>query len=336
MSSEQSSIQSSADKKFKPVEIKVFRNTTRDIGFDLFLKLGPDNYAHVFSRVTGLDYKRLAQYIFKGIKELYIKVEDETVYNDFISVTTDSILGNPNVATEKKLATLLNMTEQNMAELFMQVNVNEATAQKTQQVVKNYVQILCDSPKTLATLLKLVAHGEYLYYHSIATSIFSMFISKATGQFNQKFMEIVGLGGFLHDIGCTQLPQEITNSAVELSSAQWKEMRQHPRLGLQMLEGTQGIPDEVRFIVYQHHEKCDGHGYPNGLLSSAIYYPAKIVSVADAFSALISKRPFRSAYTVEQAIKILQSEAGKFDREIVRLLPAIFLRQAPSDEKAAA
>jgi putative two-component system response regulator len=96
-----------------------------------------------------------------------------------------------------------------------------------------------------------------------------------------------------------------------------------------MIENTPNIPDEVRYIVYQHHEEPGGHGYPNGLHNPVIYYPAKIVALADAFSALISKRPFRPAYTVEQAIQILQSQNGKHDRDLVKMLSNVFLKQVP-------
>lgn len=311
---------------YKAVDILSFRNATRDITFDVFLKVSDDNVAHIFSRTTGLDYKRLAQYIQRGVKELFIKVEDEGAYEAFIKKTTDSIFNDPSTTQDKKIATLLNMTEQNMAELFTQIQVPEETAVNSQKVVRNYVNLMIENPKTLAIMLKLVSHGEYLYYHSIAVAVFSMFIAKASGQFNQRMLEIVGMGGFLHDIGCTQLPKEIVCSPTELTPAQWKEMRTHPKLGLQMIENTPNIPDEVRYIVYQHHEEPSGHGYPNGLHGPVIYYPAKIVSLADAFSALISKRPFRPAYSVEQAVHILQAEVGKHDRELVKMLSSIFLR----------
>ncbi len=316
------------------VDIHTFRNATRDIGFDVYLKLSEDNFAHIFSRVTGLDYKRLAQYISKGIKELYIHPEDEAVYKAFTTATAESIFNDPNTSAEKKIATLLNMTEQNMAELFTLINVDEETAVKSQKVVRSYVALLSENPKSLAIILKLVSHGEYLYYHSIAAAIFSMFIARATGQFKQKFLEIVGMGGFLHDIGCTHIPKEILLNSHELTASQWREIRQHPKVGLQMIEKTPHVPDEVRYIVYQHHEQMNGLGYPNGLLGPAIYYPARIVALADSFSALISLRPFRAAYTVEQAVKIIQSEEGKFDPDLVKILPSIFLR--PSSEQKAA
>jgi putative nucleotidyltransferase with HDIG domain len=280
------------------VDILTFRHAIRDITFDVYLKLSDDNFARVFSGTTGLDYKRLAQYIQKGIQELYVLKTDHSLYKQFVSVTAESIFEDPHTSPEKKIATLLNMTEQNIAETFSQFNVDEETAKSTQKLIHNYIDLMTEKPATLSMILKLVSHGEYLYYHSIAVSIFSMFIARATGQFNKKMVELIGFGGFLHDIGCTQLPKEIVNSPTDLTEEQWKLMHSHPKLGLKMIESTKSIPEEVRFIIYQHHEEPSGQGYPNSIRSSVIYYPAKIVALADTFSALISKRPFRPAYTV--------------------------------------
>jgi putative nucleotidyltransferase with HDIG domain len=306
------------------VDILTFRKATRDIDFDVYIKLSNDNVAHVFSRSTGLDYKRLAQYIQKGVKELYIRAEDEAAYKAFISRPAQEIFSDPNTPQEKKIATLLNMTEQNMAEIFSQFAIEDETAQSTQKLLTNYVELMAREPSTLTVILRLVSHGEYLYYHSIAVSIFSMFLAKATGQFNQQLLELVALGGFLHDIGCTQLPKEIICSPDELTSSEWEEMKSHPKIGLKMIENTQTIPDEARYIVYQHHEEPGGRGYPNSIRGNVIYYPARIVAVADAFSALISKRPFRPAYSVDEALRIIKEQTGKYDPELVQILTSIF------------
>jgi putative nucleotidyltransferase with HDIG domain len=319
---------------FLAVDISTFRNVKRDISFDVYLKLSDENIAHIFSKTTGLDYKRLAQYMQKGVRELYIKKEDKAAYESLVANTAQRIFEDPTTTQEKKIAVLLNMTEQNMAELFTQTNVSEETAASTKKVISSYVDLMLSSPHSLTTLLKLVSHGEYLYYHSIAVAIFSMFIARASGQFNRRMLEIVGMGGFLHDIGAIHLPKEVVSATEELTSDQWKEMHDHPKLGLKMLEATPRIPDEVRYIVYQHHEQPSGKGYPNGLHNPVIYYPAKIVAIADSFSSLISKRSFRPAYTVEQAIEILRSETGKFDRDLVQVLAVVFARSSSSTKAA--
>ena len=317
-----------SEKNYICIDIRLLKRAAKDIPFDVYLKVSDSNYAHVFSKATGLDYKRLAQYTQKGVKDAYILEADQAAFNAFIARTHDSILLDPNATKEKKVEALQNQTEQIMNEVFANLQISEETATQTKKVVQNYVKIMGESPTTLSIILKMVAHGDYLYSHSVTSAIFAMFIAKATGQFNRRMMELVGLGGFLHDIGCTQLPQEITESADELTPGQWKEMRTHPKLGLRMVENTQSIPDEVRYIIYQHHEEPGGNGYPNGLRGPVIYYPAKIVAVADAFSALITRRPFRPAYTVEQAVHILQSETGKYDPMIVQIVGAMFNRSS--------
>lgn len=315
--------------KLIPVNIQTFRNATRDICFDVYLKLSEDNIAHVFSRTTGLDYKRLAQYISKGVQELYIQESDLPAYKDFVARPAHVIFADPATSQETKIATLINMTEQNMAEVFTQLNVNNETAEGSRRVINGYVKLMTTQPQSLAMLLKLVSHGEYMYYHSIAVAIFSMFIAKASGQFNQRMMEFVGMGGFLHDIGMTQLDKDIVETSKTYEEEDVAAMQEHPQIGLKMLETATNIPEEVRYIVYQHHERPGGGGYPNKLHSAVIYYPAKIVAIADAFSALISKRPHRPAFTVEKAIEILRADTkkGKYDPALVEILAGVFLRQ---------
>ena len=321
--------------KYIPVEIQRFRNASKEIRFDVFLRVADGNFAHVFSKATGLDYKRLADYIQKGLKELYVSEEDRPLLEEYLKQNdAETFLSDPSITNERKVAAVANLTEQALTEIFTQVEVSEETAKNTERVIKSYVTLMARNPKSLTTLLKLAAHGQYLYYHAIAVSVFSLYLAKASGQFNQRMIEMIGLGGLLHDIGCTQLPKDMLDSPDELSPEQWNDMRAHTKLGLKMLEATANIPDEVRFIIYQHHEEPGGTGYPNGLRDGTLFYPAKIVAVADAFSALISRRPYRAAYTFEQALQILQS-AGKHDPSIVDLLVAIFARRTPSSEDAA-
>ena len=305
--------------KLVAISIQRLRNATRDINFDVYLRLSDDNVAHVFSRNTGLDYKRLAQYIQRGVTHLYIHPDDQDLYDTFVARSAHAIFADPETPQEKKIASLLNMTEQNMAEIFTQVHMEEETAENATRLVKSYVELVTQSPQTLAI---------------IAVAVFSMFIAKASGQFNSRTLELLGLGGFLHDIGYTQIPKELVYQSGELTQEQWKLIRSHPKLGLNMLEGTKGIPDEVRYIVYQHHEEPSGEGYPNGLRGPVIYYPAKIVSLADGFSALISRRPFRPAYSVEEALEMIQRTPGKYDRELVKIMCSVFLSR--SRGKAAA
>lgn len=307
----------------------MLRRATRDINFNLYIKLSDANMTMVFSKTTGLDYKRLAQYIQKKVRELYVHPNDLAAFREFINKSADAIFHDPQAPQEKKIACLMNMTEQNMSEIFSQLNLDEETVITTQKLIQSYVSLMTQKPETLSIILKLVSHGEYLYYHSIAVSIFSMLIARATGLFDQKMLELIGLGGLLHDIGSTQLPKEIICSPYDLTMTQWKHMHEHPQLGLHMIEETKSIPKEVQFMIYQHHEQAGGNGYPNKIRGPSIYYPAKIVAIADAFSALISDRPFRPAYSIQDSVRMIQKSPDRYDRDLAKILGSIFLRAAP-------
>ncbi len=312
---------------FFPVEIQKFKNSLKEISFDVYLKLSENNFAHVFSKSTGIDYKRLVYYIQKGIDYLYIRSADQKLYEEYSKSSPDKILLDPNVSDSKKVSVLLNMADQNIQELFNIVKVHQDVASTSVKIVKNFITLLSQNPRSLATLVKTASHGDYLYYHSISVAVISLFLAKAAGLKDPKILEICGVGGFLHDIGLTLLPQEIVDSPTEFNAAQWRKMRLHPKLGVRMLETTPNVPDEVQYIILQHHESPDGLGYPNGLRGQVIFYPAKIVSIADSFCALITKRPYREAFNVEQALSIIQSESGKFDVELVQTLVSIFQEQ---------
>lgn len=320
------------------IEISVLKATDKHITFDVYLKLSDTNYAHVFSKSTGIDFKRLNSYRDKGVREFYVRNEDKPQYDEFLANRPESIISNPNASNTKKAAALLSLAEQNLSDIFSslqpQMTLQEEAAEAAKKLVFNFTRVLSKDPKSLALMLKVAAHGDYLYYHSLSVSVVSLFIAKACGVASLRLMEVCGLGGLLHDIGCALLPREILDSPSALTAAQWKEMRQHPHYSVKLIEGIRAIPDEVRFILAQHHEEPRGSGYPAGLRGGVIFFPAKIVALADAFCALTSKRPYRNAYTVEQALNIIKHDSGKWDAELIKILVQIFEQKKPS--KAAA
>jgi HD-GYP domain-containing protein (c-di-GMP phosphodiesterase class II) len=142
---------------------------------------------------------------------------------------------------------------------------------------------------------------------------------------SEKTMLSIGLGALLHDIGMSMLtfdPEE----QIDLSASERKEIRQHPEFGKRALDAVKTVSPEVRSIVLQHHEQPNGQGYPNALHDKQIYYLAKIVSIADCFSALISKRPYRDAFTPVQAVSVMNEDRGKFDQRLLDQFSKIFIQ----------
>ena len=123
---------------------------------------------------------------------------------------------------------------------------------------------------------------------------------------------------YLHDVGKVRVPDEILNKPGPLTDEEWVEMRRHPEYGARMLEDKEFLRDAGR-IVIAHHERYDGSGYPRGLAGDDIPIEARIISVVDAYDAMVSDRPYRKALSKETALAEIERNSGsQFDPRVVR------------------
>lgn len=115
----------------------------------------------------------------------------------------------------------------------------------------------------------------------------------------------------MHDIGKIATPDAVLLKPGKLDAEEWEIMKQHPEVGMSILAGSQRpILKASAIIAHQHHERYDGHGYPQGLAGEDIHPFARIVAVADVFDALIQKRVYKPAWPVDQVLQHLESAAG--------------------------
>jgi len=126
----------------------------------------------------------------------------------------------------------------------------------------------------------------------------------------------------LHDMGKIAIPDAVLMKPGKLDEAEMGVMRRHPRIGHELLSGSQNRFIQIgAMIALRHHERYDGSGYPDGLVGEAIPLEARVVAVADVFDALISPRPYKDAWTIDAALAYLYSQRGRlFDPECVDAL----------------
>ncbi len=155
--------------------------------------------------------------------------------------------------------------------------------------------------------------------HSRAVGMWCGRIAKTMGMHYEQ-QQAAALAGTLHDVGKIATPSEILLKPGPLVPGEWATMRQHSRIGAQMLERIPSLRD-LAPIVRAHHERMDGRGYPDGIAGNHIPLLARIVAVADSFHAMISKRPYRSAMTVPAALDELRAGAGaQWDASLVEAM----------------
>lgn len=142
---------------------------------------------------------------------------------------------------------------------------------------------------------------------------------------DEKYVNDVSYASMLHDVGKWRTPNEILLKPTELSEAEWQIIKQHPKLGIEMLspllknKGSNQYLKLVESIVLFHHERWDGSGYPEGLKGEEIPLSARIVAISDVYDALTSERSYRKALPHEEASAIMKKEEHGFDPRIWKI-----------------
>jgi putative nucleotidyltransferase with HDIG domain len=143
-----------------------------------------------------------------------------------------------------------------------------------------------------------------------------MAIGREMGLDENQLQEI-RVAALLHDIGKIFIPAEILNKSGTLKPIEFELIKQHAEEGYNTLKNIE-FPWPIAEIVFQHHERCDGSGYPRGLSQDQILPAARILAVADVIEAITSMRPYRAALGIEVAIEeITRYKGSKYDTEVV-------------------
>ena len=159
--------------------------------------------------------------------------------------------------------------------------------------------------------------GNELAKSSVNTAILSAMTAQELKLPNHKIHNIVA-GALLHDVGMLRLSKGITEKKGGLSEAELEQIKSHPVHTSKIVTKELFGPHEVNLIAIQHHERWDGQGYPDKISGQDIDIGARIVSVADAFEAMVSKKSYRNSLVGYQAIKNLMADnARRFDPAVI-------------------
>lgn len=164
--------------------------------------------------------------------------------------------------------------------------------------------------------------------HILRMSKFSALMAKSLG-WSDDACDLLLHASPMHDIGKIGIPDAVLLKPGKFEPSEWDVMKQHAEMGADILsDGDSELLKLARTIAMSHHEKWDGTGYPRGLVGAAIPQAGRIVAVADVFDALTSPRPYKKAWSIEEAVAFLQSQSGThFDPEVVehflKVLPEV-------------
>jgi len=187
--------------------------------------------------------------------------------------------------------------------------------------------------KTVQSLVSVVeAKDEYTESHSIRVAKYSAFIASEM-KYSKSFVEDIWVAGVLHDIGKIGIDDSILNKDGPLTDDEYNTIKQHPGIAYKIVSKI-GLSEDILKAIKHHHERFDGRGYPDRIKGDEISIMASIISVADAFDAITSNRPYRKSRSIMQGInEVLANRGTQFNPIVVETVEKMYLLKQDVFEK---
>jgi HD-GYP domain-containing protein (c-di-GMP phosphodiesterase class II) len=246
----------------------------------------------------------------------------------------NSIINDSRLPVKKKTEIVYQSASQLVEDIYCDPDVEE-NIRRVHRMASSTVHHLLKGPMHMGPMLAAMSHDYQIYTHSVNVCVYGVGLGQRLG-FSGRELKDLGIGLLTHDLGKTRIPTEILRKPGQLSAEELEVVRRHPQLGVEILEPTGQLSPASLAIVLQHHERCDGQGYPKALTEPEIHLHAKIAGLADVFDALTTDRPNASAVKSFPAIQTIQREMPyAFNPELLReliLMLNVNEGSAPEDE----
>ena len=284
-------------------------------GFDLYVLQGKSYllYSAKGELFTETVRQRLADL---GVRYLYVRESEREALQEYLGQNLGAIIQDPELGPEEKAQAVYKACLHQLERLW-EAPTAEAIEEAKRVIRATVDHILsCGAEENRRTVHSL-AHDPCVYPHSVNVGMMGTVLAREVFGDADRDFHALGYAMFLHDIGKTRVDPRILNKPGPLNDAEWQIMRQHPEICHRILEEEGHLTPEAAITTLQHHERCDGRGYPNGLGSGEIDPLAKICNLVDSYDALLAKRPYKPALSPYEALRIMREEmCAQFDVDL--------------------
>jgi putative nucleotidyltransferase with HDIG domain len=309
---------SRASKQFIPIS-PLLLTGTNGLSVDVFLKVDEHATPKLYcSRRLQVNPRQLQLLLEAGISKLYIESDSYKSYLSDLRDNWELLLSSESPVEADRIGLMYEVVRAVMDE---QLNSADTAAivDTCCKLGHSIVDNLHFCPTNIARLHEVMHHDYALCTHSSNVAIYMAVLARELGYSGNELQQIV-VGALLHDIGKVESQDRILSKPGRLNEFEYREVQKHPSLGLRrLLDGQQRLEYGQLMMVYQHHEKLNGGGYPVGVLSDEIHPWAKVCAVVDKFEAITSRRPHRKQLTHQTALAVLERlTRAALDEEVVK------------------
>jgi HD-GYP domain-containing protein (c-di-GMP phosphodiesterase class II) len=278
--------------------------------FPLFIREDPDTPIHLYRDADyPFEAKDIQRLIDRGVKRLYVALYDHEQYQQYLRENFASILKDESLPVERRFGCLNEIVRDVLAEAFSTRNTTK-TVETASEMAAQTVELICRTDVMALELMKVLHHDYHTFTHSANVSYYSVLLAKASGITDQNDLQQIATGALLHDLGKLDIPEAILKKRGRLNEHEWEVIKDHPTNGLRELASRDDLNFAQLMMIYQHHERLDGTGYPVGVSETSIHPWAQICAIVDVYEALTSNRPYRPGLPKKDTIAILDRQAG--------------------------
>lgn len=237
---------------------------------------------------------------------VFIKSSERHHYQEYIQKNISQILDNDDVDLDSKATLINHIAMETMNDLF-ESDVTSENLVKIDTVINNSIKLMLSEYKAMYSMLKVTSYDYYTYTHCIDVATYAIAFGIYLN-FDQTDLEVLGKAAMLHDLGKKEIDSKIITKNGKLTKKEFEIVKDHPVFSVRILRDLGETDTRLLTAIAQHHEKCNGRGYPLGLKEDDISEFAKIVSICDVFNALTTRRTYKDRMSTFSAFQIMCSE----------------------------
>jgi HD-GYP domain-containing protein (c-di-GMP phosphodiesterase class II) len=291
---------------------------------DLFVQYEPNGSPVLYHRAgCPIETQQLSGLAEAGVQHIFVRTEDFHQFGTHLLESVDSLVGARPIPSAERFAVLQVALAMEIERTSRLVDCGPYVA-LAEKVGRDLTVLLSANKVLPKDLFRLARHDFNTFTHVTNVAAYSVVLSEWLGLCSADGLEQIATAAILHDIGKRFIPSEILTKPSRLDPHERDIIETHPQRGYEELCQRPGLTHDQLMIVYQHHERIDGTGYPVGIQGDEIHPWARMLSVVDVFDAMTGTRPYRRSATAQEAMNYIRQNAGtQFDREVVQCWTSI-------------
>ena len=264
---------------------------------------------HIVYRREGLPFTETQRgaLLENGIETLFVSEEQAEHYWSYLTVGIEAALRDHSRPLAERSRVLQESAERLSARV-SSLPVRSENVELARGVVCGSLSFQGEGKPCLHALMEAMTDRNPLHARALQACQYGIALAREIGGFPEEDLEALGMGILMMDLGMLQLPAELHAKEGPLSFDEWSWIKRHPALGIELLEGLEGVPELAREAIFGHHERLDGSGYPQGLRAAEIGRALRVVAIADTFATLTCGSELREPLTTYEALRHMQSE----------------------------